>query len=78
MVTALKTFAYALDFRISYSSIIEDIIRSDINKTLLKFFLNWNYLYINFFIKHNRLNITKAHFITFFVLIEEKFMERSN
>jgi len=40
VVTALKTFAYALDFRISYSSIIEDIIRSDINKTLLKFFLN--------------------------------------
>tara|TARA_Y100001978_G_scaffold74834_1_gene67095 strand:+ start:345 stop:476 length:132 start_codon:yes stop_codon:yes gene_type:complete len=38
-VTALKTFKVALEFRISYSSAIEAIRKSIINKTLLKFFL---------------------------------------
>ena len=62
-VTALKTFVVALDFRISYSSIIEDMRRSSINKTLLKFFLNWKLFIKGYFSEHDGLTMVNNYFI---------------
>ena len=75
-VTALKTFKVALEFRISYSSAIEAIRKSIINKTLLKFFLIWNYLICEDIVcEHKSIVEYIRYFITFFVLIKEKFVE---